>query len=65
MDGGISAIVTGWCDDWTSASIEDVGGSTGVEWPTLGKYGEHNCNQFHFPLLCVQQAWYAEAPEPG
>ena len=27
--------------------------------------GGNNCNSYHFPILRVQQAWYAEAPEPG
>lgn len=58
-----------YCRDWTSSSWDDLGSITSNY--TLG-YGANeantartNCYSTQMPLLCVQQAWYPEAPKPN
>ena len=58
-----------YCRDWTSSSWDDLGSITSNY--TLG-YGTNeantsrtNCYSTQMPLLCVQQAWYPEAPKPN
>ncbi len=56
------------CADWTSSSAEHMGSTTTIGVPGYGAdldgYTWNNCDTFHHPLLCVQQAWYPEDPKP-
>jgi len=57
------------CDDWTSSSDKSLGLANPIHEKGLGDNNNQimgrNCYVFHFPIVCVQQAWYVEDPEPG
>jgi len=59
------------CDDWTSSSDQRLGIVNELYKGGLGGLGDnnqgggYNCKLYQFPIVCVQQAWYMEDPEPG
>ncbi len=59
------------CDDWTSASVKRMGLINHLDYMSEKSLGwdnnltSFNCKVAHLSIICVQQAWHPQEPDPG